>query len=88
MEKVIPHSKVIKIPGKILTKWIQRHSRGDETKIHKETKLSRPTISKALNYGEATLQTIFKISEFYSNKKPLLSSDFEFEIMKLLDNEA
>lgn len=81
-------SPVMEIPVSVLQKWSERHSRGDERRIHESMKLSRPTISKALNHGLGTTETILKISRFYAKKKALFPHDIETAALKILNNET
>lgn len=50
------------VPKTVFAQWKERKSRGDLINLHKETKLSRPTINKALNHGFASPETIMKIT--------------------------
>ncbi len=77
----------VNIPQIVRENWQARHSRGDEKRIQESTKLSRPTISKALNHGYASYETIVKICAFYSTKKVLTIQDIEDEALKILNGE-
>lgn len=81
-------SHVIEIPVTVLQKWTERHTRGDERRIHESMDISRPTISKALNRGRGTLETILKISKFYAQKKSIFPGDIESTALKILNNET
>jgi hypothetical protein len=83
----LPQTGIIQVPPKVMQKWKERQSRGDKLHIHNATKLSRPTITKAINKGLATIETILAISKFYSSKKPVLTQDIELEALKILEPE-
>jgi len=76
------------VPKAVYAQWKERKSRGDLVNIHKTTKLSRPTINKALNHGIASPDTIIQISTYYSKKKSVKPQDIEAEALKLLNGQS
>lgn len=75
------------VPKTVFDQWEQRKSRGDLVNIHKATKLSRPTVNKALKNGIASPETILKISAYYSKKKSVQPKDIEAEALQILNGQ-
>ena len=78
----------MKIPQQILEVWHRKHSRGDVSRLIDFTKVSKPTIIKALRRGEANEEIILKISRYYSEKKATSQQDIIKQALKLLSNES
>ena len=76
----------MKIPDKILKLWIKKHSRGDVSQLVLFTKVSKPTIIKAIKHGEANEKNILKISQYYSEKKTITQKEIEIEALKMFEN--
>ena len=77
----------MKIPQQILKAWNKKHSRGDVSRLIDFTKVSKPTIIKAIRHGEANEEMILKISRFYSEKKTTGQQDIIREALKMLSDE-
>ena len=75
----------MEVPHKILKAWNSKRSRGDVAKLVSQTKLSKPTIIKAINHGQASEKIILKICRFYSEKKILTPKEFETQALILLN---
>ena len=66
--------------------WNVKRTRGDVARLIEYTQASKPTIIKALNYGEGSETMILKISRFYSEKKVSTSKEIELEALNLISN--
>lgn len=78
----------MKIPQQILRVWNKKHSRGDVSRLIYFTKVSKPTIIKAIRHGEANEEMILKISRYYSEKKTTERQEIIKQALKMLSNES
>lgn len=77
----------MKIPQQILKVWNKKHSRGDVSRLIDFTKVSKPTIIKAIRHGQANNEMILKISRYYSEKKTTGQHEIIRQALKILSNE-
>ena len=77
----------MKIPQQILKVWNKKHSRGDVSRLIHFTRVSKPTIIKALRHGQANEEIILKISRYYSEKKTTGQQDIIKQALKMLSDE-
>lgn len=77
---------MMKISTKLLKHWAKKHSRGDVSRLTHHTKVSKPTIIKALKHGEANEEIILKISQYYSEKKPAFQKEIEIKALKMFSH--
>ena len=77
----------MKIPQQILKVWNKKHSRGDVSRLIDFTKVSKPTIIKAIRHGQANNEMILKISRYYSEKKTPGQHEIIRQALKILSNE-
>ena len=78
----------MKIPQQILKVWHKKHSRGDVSRLIDFTKVSKPTVIKALRHGEANEEMILKISRYYSEKKTTRQQEIIKQALKILSHES
>lgn len=59
----------MKAPNEILSAWKLQREHGDVEQIHKATKISRITITGALNTGNMSKSTFESIKDFFKKKR-------------------
>lgn len=59
----------MKVSKEILEFWKENVDHGDKGKIQLKSGLSYPTITEAIENGEASEETIIKINDFFKDKK-------------------
>jgi len=62
------------IPNKILSKWKLLRCQGDIKDISDKIKKSQPTITKAINKGEASEETFEGIKQFYAEREKQITA--------------